>query len=312
MADSATPAPIALFVFNRPDHTRKTLEALAANYGASDSELTIFCDAARKPEEIKLTEEVQAIARNATGFKSVHVVAHQKNMGCAASIIAGVTEVLERHDRIIVIEDDILTAPATLRFLNAGLEKYQDYKTVFNVTAWAPPMEESDIPNDYPYDILFVPRFNCWGWAIWKDRWRQIDWNMSDYETFRNSPALQKAYAHFGTKELVNLVHRQMRGEINSWAVRADYSRFKHRLVSACPFFSFTRNIGFDGSGTHCHTVNPATAQKQSVEKKEFHFPNHILYDERLVYTFKYEQAHQLKKRNKLNKWFHKIFPREY
>ena len=243
------PAPIAIFAFNRPDHLRRTLEALAANELAAESHVTFFCDGPRTAKEKEKTNAVRALAHAAQGFASVEVVERAQNMGCAASVIDGLTQIFAEHERLIVIEDDILTSPYTLRFLNDGLDFYQNKKTVFNISAWSPPVKIFPIPKDYSYDVYAIPRFNCWGWASWRDRFN-IDWDISDYADFKQSPHLQKAF-NAGGKDLSPMLHAQMQGKINSWAIRADYARFKHGQVGINPVISYTTNIGM-GSGTHC------------------------------------------------------------
>ena len=119
-------APIAVFAFNRPDLFARTLAALAANELAEQSSLTIFCDGPRHEGDEAGTRAVRDLARHATGFASLEVVERPRNMGCAASVIDGLTEMFRRHERLIVIEDDILTSPHTLRFLNEGLERHAE------------------------------------------------------------------------------------------------------------------------------------------------------------------------------------------
>ena len=188
-------APIALFAFNRPDLLARTLTALAANELATSSALTIFCDGPRHEGDEAGTRAVRALARSVTGFARLEVVERPHNMGCAASIIDGLTEMFRRHERLIVIEDDNVTSPHTLRFLNEGLARYADNEHVFNISAWTPPNIARKLPSDYPYDAYAIPRFNCsGGWASWSDRFLDIDWDVKDYQTFKASPQRRKAF----------------------------------------------------------------------------------------------------------------------
>ena len=243
------PAPIALFAFNRPDHLRRTLAALAANDLAEESDLTIFCDGPRGDEEQILTNEVRTIARAAEGFRSLNVVEREKNLGCANAVISGLEYMFTRHDRLVVIEDDILCSPHTLRFLHAGLEKYANEPVVFNISAWSPPPKRMPVPAAYPFDAYCIPRFNCWGWASWRDRWEKIDWSVADYALFAETACLRHAYNH-GGRDLAPILDDQLTNKIDSWAVRMDYARFKHGCLGLNPVYSYTTNIGM-GSGTH-------------------------------------------------------------
>lgn len=187
-------APLVIFAFNRPDLLRRMLTALAENSLAADSPLTVFCDGPRHEKDEPGTRAVRQLARAAKGFLSVEVVERPTNMGCAASVIDGLTRMFSLHERLIVMEDDILTSPHTLRFLNEGLARYAGNEKIFNISAWSPPHVARAVPAGYPYDVYAIPRFNCWGWASWRDRFINIDWSVSDYGTFKRSPHLCTAF----------------------------------------------------------------------------------------------------------------------
>ena len=247
--------PIVIFAFNRPALLQRTLTALAANDFADKAILTVFCDGPRHEKDEPGTRAVRELAKKAQGFAAVEVVERPKNMGCADSVIDGLTEMFRLHERLIVIEDDIVTSPYTLRFLSEGLARYADNEKVFNISAWTPPHIARNLLTDYPYDVYAIPRFNCWGWASWRDRFQDIDWSVKDYQTFKNSPQLRKAF-NAGGDDLSPMLDMQMKGKINSWAIRADYARFKKNMVGINPIRSYTLNIGM-GSGTH--TTEPTT-----------------------------------------------------
>ena len=274
-----TPAPIAVFAFNRPDYLRRTLVALAANDLAAESDLTIFCDGPRRDEEKTLTDEVKLVAGMATGFRSLDIVERKKNYGCANSIISGLEEMFTIHERLIVIEDDILCSPHTLSFLNTALNKYANEPVVFNISAWSPPPMLVRIPESYPYDAYFIPRFNCWGWSSWRDRWEKIDWSVADYATFAENAYLRRAFNN-GGNDLTNLLDNQIaKKKIDSWAIRMDYTRFKHGCLGLNPVISYTTNIGM-GSGTH--TTVFTTRYDNDITKAIPipRLPNHIFIDD--------------------------------
>ena len=204
---------IAIFAFNRPDLLQRTLTALAANDLANKASVTFFCDGPRHEKDEPDTRAVRELAKKAQGFAAVKVVERPKNMGCAASVIDGLTEMFRLHERLIVIEDDIVTSPYTLRFLSEGLARYADNEKVFNIAAWTPPHIARNLPANYPYDVYAIPRFNCWGWASWRDRFQYIDWDVKDYQTFKNSPQLRKAF-NAGGDDLSPMLDMQMEGKI--------------------------------------------------------------------------------------------------
>lgn len=279
------PAPIALFAFNRPDHLRRTLEALAANNLAAQSDLTIFCDGPRSDTETEQTNAVRKMAKSAQGFASLSIVERDKNLGCANSIIDGLTQMFAQYEKLIVIEDDILTSPHTLRFLNDGLDYYADDKRIFNISAWSPPPSLFKIPRDYPHDIYAIPRFNCWGWASWRDRFENIDWNISDYTSFKTSPQQRKAY-NAGGEDMSPMLDAQMTGKIDSWAIRADYWRFKNGQLGVNPVRAYTTNIGMD-CGTHCNGPTSSDGNHIELAKPHPFFVKNILVNKDIEKSYK-------------------------
>ena len=272
--------PIAIFAFNRPDLLQRTLAALLANELADTAALTIFCDGPRHEQDEPATRAVRTLAKSLQGVADVEVVERPHNMGCAASIIDGLTEMFRLHERLIVIEDDIVTSPHTLRFLSEGLARYADNEKVFNIAAWTPPHIARNLPTNYPYDVYAIPRFNCWGWASWRDRFQDIDWTVKDYRTFKNSPQLRKAF-NAGGDDLSSMLDDQMEGKIDAWAIRADYARFKKNMVGINPVRSYALNIGM-GSGTHTTTATTYWDSDTSLAVEHPRFMNEVTVDHRI------------------------------
>lgn len=271
---------IAIFAFNRPDLLQRTLTALAANELVDKASLTIFCDGPRHEKDEPGTRAVRELAKKARGFATVEVVERPKNMGCAASIIDGLTEMFRLHERLIVIEDDIVTSSYTLRFLSEGLARYADNEKVFNIAAWSPPHIARNIPANYPYDVYAIPRFNCWGWASWRDRFQDIDWDVQDYQIFKNSPQLRKAF-NAGGDDLSSMLDDQMQGKIDTWDIRADYARFKKNMLGINPVRSYALNIGM-GSGTHTTTATTYWDSDISLAVEHPRFINDVTVDIRI------------------------------
>lgn len=241
--------PVAVFAFNRPDHLRKSLDALAISDGAPRVAVTVFCDAPRSESDAAACRQVRKVAEEPRRFLSTEVVCRDRNLGCAGSVIDGVNQILRDADRVIVVEDDIVLSPQALEYLRRALEEYEDKQAVFSIASWAPPFPV--VPADYPYSSYFFPRFHCWGWATWRDRWARNDWTVKGYPEYSAHAFLREAHALSGD-DLPAMLAAQMRGEIDSWAVRAEYTRFLLGGVTLYPRQSLALNIGMDGSGRHC------------------------------------------------------------
>jgi hypothetical protein len=239
-------APIVLFVYNRPEHTRRTLAALAANQLAGDSDLIIYADGPKKPEHAVKVRQAREIARSTTGFKSLRLIERDENLGLARSIIAGVSAVCSERGRAIVLEDDLLVAPQFLTFLNLGLERYADESSVFQISGYMFPVQTEGMS-----DGVFLPLISCWGWATWQRAWSQFDIAAGGYDRLKRDPQLRARFNLDGCYDYFGMLTDQIEGKIDSWAVRWLLSVFLKGGLVLYPKCSLVRNIGVDGTGTH-------------------------------------------------------------
>jgi GT2 family glycosyltransferase len=270
-------AHIAVFAFNRPQHLARSLAALAGNDLAQHSNVTVFCDAPRSDRDRAACDAVRVVAASASGFASVSVVPREENLGCARSVITGLSEIFAAHERAVVIEDDIVTSPITLKYLNHALDEYASQDTVFSVGTWVPPYQV--VRDEYPYNSFFFPRFHCWGWASWRDRWAWNDWSVPHYAEYRSSRLLRRHHA-LGGGDLPAMLDAQMNGKIDSWAIRAEYTRFLRGCVTVYPRRSLSTNIGMDGTGRHSAASSKYdVAIDESYDLDAWRFPHHVFLD---------------------------------
>jgi len=265
-------APIALFAYKRPDEVRQVLEALQANHLAADSELYIFSDGPRSPADADKVEAVRAVLDTATGFRAVHRQYAETNNGLAKSIITNVTALLEKYRSVIVLEDDLLTSPNFLDYMNQCLQRYQGNPQVFSITGYSFPI---DRPISYLADAYAFPRTGSWGWATWSDRWQQADWAVSDYTAFRADPVRQQQFNQGGS-DRVRMLRRQQEGEINSWAIRWCYSQFKAGGFTIYPTESKIQNIGFSTESTNTNVFNRYRTRLDTGAQRTFMLPDNI------------------------------------
>lgn len=268
-------APVVLFVYNRPEHTRRTVESLVANDLACQSQLFIFSDGAKNKADSGMVEEVRHYLRSIEGFRSVTIVHRELNSGLAQSVINGVSEVFRTHDRQIVMEDDLLTAPDFLTFMNEVLNHYQQETRIFSVTGFSHSVR---MPESYGYDAFCSYRSCSWGWGTWKDRWEGVDWEVSDYAEFRDDKN-QRDLLNRGGADLSYMLGLQMASTIDSWAIRWAYAHFKHDAVAMVSTVSKVYNIGFDGSGVHCRRQSSPQAALARNEKLPWRFPDSVEVD---------------------------------
>ena len=257
-------APIILFVYNRPEHTKKTVDALKVNQLASDSLLYIYSDGNKNQKDKNSVEEVRKYISSISGFKEVKITLREKNIGLADSVISGVTEIINQYEKAIVLEDDIVTSPYFLKFMNEALEFYKDDKRIHSISGYNFPIK---IPKSYQNKIYLSPRPSSWGWATWKNRWGKVDWKICDYDEFVNNKERIKKFNQ-GGDDLTRMLKKQMSGKINSWAIRWAYAHYQGKGYCLFPVSSFVKNIGADSSGVHTKKTNRFSV---NANDKEYH-----------------------------------------
>jgi hypothetical protein len=244
-------APIAFFAYRRPDHTRRTLEALAANILASESDLFIFSDGPRNAQAEEGVRAVREYIHTVKGFKSVTIREREQNQGLATSLISGITELCDRFGRVIVVEDDILTSPYFLQFMNDGLEKYKNDKEIFAISACWP---VKAVLKDST--AFFLNVFGAWGWATWKRAWDFYDYNAADWKELIKNKRLAWDFDLEGKHDSTAILLSQVKNNIDAWGVQWNWIIYREKKLCLFPPYSLTRNIGFDSLGEH--TSSPA------------------------------------------------------
>ena len=237
-------APIALFVYNRLAHTQQTVRALLANELSAQSDLFIFSDGPKDGVDPDV-DKVRAYLRTITGFKRVVLIEAPKNKGLANSIIDGVTQVVNEYGRIIVVEDDLVTAPCFLRYMNEALDVYEDKDQVACIHGYIYPIK--GLP-----EAFFIKGADCWGWATWKRSWALFERDGKKLHKQIIARGLAKEFDFNGTAGYMRMLKNQISGKNNSWAIRWYASAFINNRLCLYPGKSLVCNIGLDGSGTHC------------------------------------------------------------
>jgi len=238
-------APIALFVYNRPEHTRKTIEALKKNVLANQSQLFIFSDAPRDEASNKNVEEVRAYIKTVTGFKNIEIVERTENWGLSKSIIYGVTDIVNRFGKVIVMEDDLVSSPYFLKYMNTTLDMYENEDRVASIHGYVYPVK-----NKLP-ETFFLRGADCWGWATWARAWKVFEPNGAKLLAELESKKLIEEFDLDGAYPYSTMLKRQIEGKNDSWAIRWHASAFLDDKLTLYPGISLIDNIGQDKTGVH-------------------------------------------------------------
>lgn len=246
-------APIIIFVYNRADHFKQVYDALAACKEAKESDLFIFSDGAKNEAgKEKVNEVRRAVAeiKDSGDFRTVTVTESPVNKGLAASVIAGVTQVINKYGKAIIVEDDCKVSPFFLNYINNALNYYKDNKKIGSLAGYTPMI---NLPADYKSDVFAAYRSCSCTWATWADRWKDVDWELKSIKVFYNSPKLIQKLNSNGSDRFIRL-YRQTKGNGSSWSVRFGAHLVKNNLMTVYPRYSYITNIGCDESGVHSKT----------------------------------------------------------
>jgi hypothetical protein len=287
-------APVALFVHKRLDETRQTVKALQKNTLAKESKLFIFSDGPANDQDKESITEIRDYIHNISGFKEIEIKESDSNLGLAESIISGVTEILERFNKIIVVEDDLCTSPFFLKYMNDALNCYQEKTEVASISGYSVPLKNNDV------DLYFLPGTFWWGWATWKDRWELFNEDGAYLFKELKKRHMMKEYNINGSfiisPEII--LKKHIKAKLSSWAVRWHASMVLAGKLSLYPSRSFVNNIGI-GSGVNCRVKSnclntqladealnvdllPARVRPEIVKKiKKFYLKAHL----RLLYN---------------------------
>jgi hypothetical protein len=243
-------APVIIFVYNRPEHTKRTIEALSENYLAKETEVFIFSDADKNKnayDKVEMVRNYIDSLHQLDYFKSINIIKAKSNQGLANSVIKGVSDVIEKYGRAIVLEDDLLSSKDFLQYMNEALDYYKTNDKIWSISGYNLPIK---IPNNYKSDIYLSYRGCSWGWATWADRWNRVDWEVLDYNQLKKNKSLRKQL-NSGGRDMAEMLDLQMNGKIDSWAIRWCYTQSKLKMYTIYPVVSRIKNIGLDGTGTH-------------------------------------------------------------
>ena len=271
-------APIVLFVYNRPELALKTLECLAKNREAENSILYIYSDGpkagAGESHQGKI-EQVRKVIRSKQWCKEINIIESEKNKGLANSIMDGVTSVVNDHGKIIVMEDDLITSPYFLKFMNEALDYYESEEKVISIHGYLYPVI-GKLPETF-----FLKGADCWGWATWKRGWDLFEKDGSRLLKELRDKKMEYEFDYNGSYPYSKMLEDQIAGKNDSWAIRWNASAFLKNKLTLYPGRSLTQNIGTEGDGTHMSKTElynteisqtPVQVEKIPVEPNEYAF----------------------------------------
>ena len=240
-------SPVILFTYNRLWHTKKTVEALQKNELALETKLFIYSDDANNNDNRESVDRVREYIKTISGFKAVIIHERAKNFGLANSIIDGVGTVVKEYGKVIVLEDDLVTSPCFLNFMNKALETYNNDEKVMHISGSVYPIDNRKLDDTY-----FIKPASCWGWGTWERAWSYYRKDVDYYlKTFDREMIydfnLNNSYKYFFDQIKLN-----KKGKLDTWGIFWYASIYLNKGLSLHPKESYVQNIGHDGEGENC------------------------------------------------------------
>lgn len=274
---------ICLFTFNRLDELKSCIASLELCEGVNEFDIIVFSDGGRNDEENNMVKEVRDFVLKIRGLNIKEFKFSEENVGLANSIIRGLNDVFMDYEKAIILEDDLIVSRNFIGFMKQALDFYEKDKKVFSISGYSPTLGAL---TKYSKDYYFTPRASSWGLATWRDRWLKTDWNVETYNSFKRNFVQNWRFSKGGV-DLPGMLRDQMKGRINSWAIRAVYSQFLNNQVTVYPTKSKVKSIGFGKNATHTKLGRRFETTLDISEKTIFTFEEFKELDSRIMKDFR-------------------------
>lgn len=277
-------APIIIFTYNRLNTLELVIKYLQRNILANKTDLFIFSDNAKKDKDIESVNKVRSFLHTIEGFKSLTIIERKENYGLAKNIIEGVTDIIDKYEKVIVLEDDLITSRNFLSYMNQALDFYEDDERIFAISGYTGNLPSLKNLEDEGY-LSYRP--SSWGWATWKKEWIKNDWKVKDFDAFIQNKDAIKTFNRGGI-DMTRMLKHCIEGKNHSWAIRWSYTMYKLDKYCFYPKISKIQNVGFGEEATNCTGVDIYQTNLDKSENCDFKFNKNIEINEKITKEFAY------------------------
>lgn len=281
--DSAFTTPVAFFVFNRPEVTRRVFNVIRR---IKPKVLLLIADGPRKDNvnDVVLCEQVLEIVESVNWDCAIYRNYSLSNLGCKRRVSSGLDWVFTMVDRAIVLEDDCLPDDSFFYFCSEILTRYQYEDSVMHVSGF------NRLSGSLTYDNSYIfSRFgSIWGWATWRRAWKYYDVDMAEWKRVKEN----KDFAQLGRSESeiswrIKLFDKVYDSQIDTWDYQWVFARIMRKGISVIPSVNLIANIGFGSDATHTHDANDA---RSLVTKTNIAFP--MSHPDKIVLSDSYDKMY--------------------
>ncbi len=299
MIDKNKFTPIVIFTYNRLDSLIQTIQHLSKNIYKEYTDLIIFSDSWRSEKDKQDVLNVRKFLQSIKEFKSLNVIKREENYGLAKNIIEGISDVIDKYGKVIVLEDDLVTSKNFILYMNQAIDFYEADKHVFAISGYTGKLKSLDNLKE---DVYSSYRPSSWGWATWKDQWDEIDWDVTDFDEFIKDKKAVKKFNRGGI-DMTRMLKHCMKGKNHSWAIRWSYAMSKQDKYCVYPKISKVQNIGFGDNATNCTGIDIYQTNLDVGKQVKFHFTKDIKIDKQIAKEFRYTFSYTNKALNRLQNY---------
>ena len=268
--------PVAFFVFNRPDLTRRVFSAIAE---AKPAILLVVADGPRSSEEAILCDETRAVIEQVDWNCEVFTNFSPENLGCGRRVASGIDWVFSRVEESIILEDDCLPVASFFSYCQNLLEQYRQDERVMTINGTN--FQSGQTRTEYGYH--FSKYSASWGWASWRRAWKYYDYELKNWpalkqigmvETMCEDPYEQKFWIR-----LFDSIHDKT-SRIDTWDHQWNYACWSQNGLAVEPKVNLVANLGFGRpDATHTSTSNNPVLERLSLpeELTEIHHPPFVV-----------------------------------
>ena len=246
--------PIALFVFRRPDTTRRVFDAIAK---AQPAQLLLIADGPRPDMagEAEACQLVREIVSHVDWPCDISTNFADHNLGCQERMISGLNWVFSLVEEAILLEDDCLPDPSFFPFCRELLERYRGDSRVAYISGCNLAERYLNARSSY----FFSQLGGIWGWATWKSEWQRYDRYLADWPAVRKEKMLSEIFDDSRTvaywTRIFDAMHEN-RGP-NTWDYQWLFACLKNNSLTAVSSVNLIANIGYGSDATHAAEPDP-------------------------------------------------------
>lgn len=241
--------PVALLIYNRPDHTRRVLERVA-DY--KPRRLLVVADGPKAERDIEACMAARAVIDHVTWDCEILTNYSDVNLGCKVRVSSGLDWVFSLCEEAIILEDDCVPNASFFPFCEQLLDRYGHDDRVMTISGCN--LQGGHVRGDGSYYFSRYP--TCWGWASWRRAWEHYDVSMDAWTVLRDSPWLGGLVdSEAEVSYWRDIFDQTARGEVDTWDYQWVFACWSKGSMAVVPNVNLVSNVGFGDRATH--TIDP-------------------------------------------------------